>query len=67
MRDMAVDVKAESMYHGLYPFDSSMTHTNILAVVAGPSGSDDVEPVPSTANLTLALQTAVVSFAMAPI
>jgi hypothetical protein len=65
LREMAKEVKAESMYGGIYPFGSSMSHTDILAVVAGAGGSDDVEPVPSTANVTLALQTGVVSFAMA--
>jgi hypothetical protein len=64
LREMATEVNAESMYAGLYPFGSSMTHTDILAVVAGAGDSGDVEPVPSTANLILALQTAVVSFAM---
>lgn len=64
LKEMATEVKAESMY-GLYPFASSMTHTDILAVVAGAGPSQDVEPVPYTANLTLALQTGVVSFAMA--
>ncbi len=64
LKEMAAEVKAESMY-GLYPFASSMTHTDILAVNAGAGGSEDVEPVPSKANLTLALQMGVVSFAMA--
>lgn len=64
LKDMATEVQAESMY-GLYPFASSMTHTDILAVVAGAGASEDVEPVPSTANLTLVLQTGVVSFAIA--
>jgi hypothetical protein len=41
-----------------------MTHTNILSIIAGAGASDDVEPVPSGLNLTLALQTGVVSFAM---
>src|ERR1039458_1024174 len=64
LREMAKEVNAESMYAGLYPFGSSMTHTNILSIIAGAGASDDVEPVPSTANVTLALQTGVVSFAM---
>ena len=64
LKEMAAEVKAESMY-GLYPFASSMTHTDILAVNAGAGGSEDVEPVPSTANMTLALQMGVVSFSMA--
>lgn len=42
-----------------------MSHTDILAVAAGADGSDDVEQVPSTVNVTLALQTGVVSSAMA--
>ena len=65
LKQMAKEVKAESMYDGLYPFGSSMTHTDILAIVAGAGRSENVEAVPSTANLTLALQKAVVSFAMA--
>src|SRR5882724_6415456 len=64
LREMAKEVKAESMYGGLYPFGSSMTHTDILAVVAGAGGSGDVEPVPSKANVTFALQKAIMSFAM---
>jgi hypothetical protein len=64
LKDMSKEVKAESMYGGLYPFGSSMTHTDILAVVAGAGGSNDVESVPSELNVTFALQTAVVSFAM---
>ena len=64
LRDMAVEVEVESMYDGLYPFGSSMTHTDMLAIVAAAGDSGDVEPVPSNANLTLALQTAVVSYAM---
>lgn len=65
LRDMAKEVNAESMYGGLYPFGSSMTHTNILSIIAGAGPSDDVEPVPSGLNVTLALQKGVVSFAMA--
>jgi len=65
LKEMAREVKAESIYGGLYPFASSMTHTDILAVVAGASGSDGVVPVPSTAHVTLGLQTAVMSLAMA--
>jgi hypothetical protein len=65
LREMAKEVNAESMYGGLYLFGSSMTHTNILSIIAGAGASDDVEPVPSGLNVTLALQTGVVSFAMA--
>ena len=65
LREMAKEVNAESMYGGLYPFGSSMTHTNILSIIAGAGASDDVEPVPARLNVTLALQTGVVSFAMA--
>ena len=52
------------MYGGLYPFGSSMTQTDILSIIAGAGASNDVEPVPSELNVTLALQKAVVSFAM---
>ena len=52
------------MYGGIYPFGSSMAHTDILAIVAGAGDSGDVEPVPSGLNLPLALQTAVMSYAM---
>ena len=41
-----------------------MTHTNILSIIAGAGASEDVEPVPPGLNVTLALQKAVVSFAM---
>jgi hypothetical protein len=64
LREMAKEVNVESMYGGLYPFGSSMTHTNILSIIAGAGASTDVEPVPSGLNVTLALQKAVVSFAM---
>lgn len=65
LREMAKEINKESMYGGLYPFGSSMTHTDILAVEAGADGTDDVEPVPSTANVMFTLQFAVMSFAMA--
>lgn len=65
LREMAREVGGEFMYGGIYPFGSSMTHTDILAIVAGAGDSGDVEPVPSCLNLTLALQTSVLSFAMA--
>jgi hypothetical protein len=65
LMEMAKEVNAESMYRDLYPFGSSMTHTDILSLVVGAGGSGDVEAVPSTANLKLALQQAVVSFEMA--
>lgn len=64
LREMAKEVSAESMYGGLYPFASSMAHTDILAVIAGAGDSNDVEAVPSELNLPLALQTAVMSYAM---
>jgi hypothetical protein len=64
LRDMAKEINAESMYLGLYTFGSSMTHSDILSIVAGAGESNEVEPVPSKLNLTLALQKAVVSFAM---
>jgi len=64
LRDMAKEVGGEFIYDGIYLFGSSMTHTNILAIVAGGGESGDVEPVPSDLNLTLALQTSVLSFAM---
>lgn len=64
LREMAKEVKAESLYGGLYPFGSSMSHTNILAIIAGAGDSGNVEPVPSTVNLPLALEKGVMSFAM---
>ncbi len=64
LREMANGVSAESIYGGLYPFGSSMAHTDILAVIAGAGDSNDVEPAPSELNLPLALQAAVVSHAM---
>lgn len=64
LREMATEVGAESVYGGLYPFGSSMVHTNILAVVAGAGQSNDLEPVPAELNLPFALQTAVMSHAM---
>jgi Protein of unknown function (DUF2934) len=64
LRGMAKEVGVELIYGGIYPFGSAMTHTNILAIVAGAGDSGDVEPVPAGFNLTLALETAVLSFAM---
>jgi len=65
LRKMAEDIGCESMYGGIYPLGSSLTHTDVLAVVSGADESGNVKPVPSGANLTLALQTAAMSFAMA--
>jgi hypothetical protein len=65
LRQMANEVKAESIYSGFYPFASSMTHTDILAVTAGASGADGVVPATSMDNVTLGLQTAAMSFGMA--
>jgi hypothetical protein len=39
-------------------FGSSLTHTDILALVAGADEYGDVQSVPSEENLPLALQTA---------
>ena len=64
LREMAKEVNAESIYGGLYPFGSSMTHTDILSIVAGAGDSGDVEPMPSRLNVTLALQKAIMSFSM---
>ncbi|MGA2436503.1 MAG: DUF5677 domain-containing protein [Bryobacteraceae bacterium] len=65
LKDMAKEVGGESMYGAIYPFGSSMTHTDILAVIAGAyETGGDVKPVPSEANLPLALQIAVTSYAM---
>jgi hypothetical protein len=64
LKDMADEVGAQDIYGGLYRFGSSMIHTDILAVVAGADGAAHVRPVPSEANLLLALQIAVMSYAM---
>jgi hypothetical protein len=61
---MAKEIGGESLYGAVYRFGSSLTHTDILAVIAGSGNSGDVEPVPSSENLRLALCTAVMSYAM---
>jgi hypothetical protein len=60
---MAKEIGGESLYGAVYRFGSSLTHTDILAVIAGSGPSGDVEPVPSSENLTLAFGTAVMSYA----
>ena len=49
LREMAEEVGAEPMYGGIYTFGSSLTHTDIMAIVAGTDESASVKPVPSEA------------------
>jgi len=64
LKEMAEEVGGQSMYGGIYSLGSSMMHTDILAIVAGADESENVQPVPSTANLQLALQAAIMSYAL---
>jgi hypothetical protein len=53
------------MYRGLYPFVSSLTHMDILGLKIASQSKDEVEAVPSVANLVLGLQIGIVSYTMA--
>jgi hypothetical protein len=61
---MAEEIRAGSMYGGLYGFTSSITHTDMLGLVSASGDSDAVILVPSPVNIPLALQMGVVSYAM---
>jgi hypothetical protein len=62
LKDMAKEVNAELEYGGIYLLGSSMTHSDVLAIVAGAGDSGDVEPVPSEQNVCLAMQMALGSY-----
>jgi hypothetical protein len=64
LRAMAEEIKADSMYVGMYGFTSSITHTDMLGLVSASGETDAVLSVPSLVNLPLALQMGVVSCAM---
>ncbi len=64
LRTMAEEIRAGSMYGGLYGFTSSITHTDMLGLVSASGDSDAVILVPSPVNIPLALQMGVVSYAM---
>jgi len=64
-RDMARKIAAEGMYGGMYPILSSLTHMDMLGLVFATGKNEDVELAPSEANLTLALQMAITTYAMA--
>ncbi len=64
-REVARSVGAEIIYSGFYPFVSSLTHMDILGLIIARNRSGEVEAVPSGVNLTLGLQIAVLSYAMA--
>jgi hypothetical protein len=64
-REMARKVAAEGMYGGMYPILSSLTHMDMLGLVFAAGKREDVELAPSGANLTLALQMAITTYAMA--
>ncbi len=63
-RAMAEEVKADSMYCGLYGFTSSITHTDMLGLVSASGGGDAVILVPSLHSVPLALQMGIFSYAM---
>jgi hypothetical protein len=64
LRAMVEEIKAGSMYGGMYGFPSSITHTDMLAVLSASGDCDTVISVPSPVNIPLALQMGVVSYAM---
>lgn len=64
VKEMALAVGGESMYGGIYSFGSSLTHTDILGVIAGRSSEGNVENVPSGSNVALALQITILSHFM---
>jgi hypothetical protein len=64
LRAMAEEIKAGSMYGGMYGFTSSVTHTDMLGLVSASGESDAVLSVPSLVNVPLALQMGVLSYAM---
>jgi len=61
---MAEEIGAASLYGGLYPFTSSYVHVDILRLVAAKENSGEVEQAPSEINVTLALQLAVLNYAI---
>jgi len=63
-RAMSEDIKADSMYGGMYGFTSSITHTDMLGLVSASGDRDAVISFPSLMNIPLALQMGVVSYAM---
>jgi hypothetical protein len=64
LKAMAEEIKAISMYEGMYGFPSSVIHTDVLGLIAGSGDSSNVDLVPSKANLVLALRMGIVSYAM---
>lgn len=64
LRAMAEEVKADSMYGGMYGFTSSFIHTDMLGLVSASAGGDAVISVPSLDNMPLALQMGIFSYAM---
>ena len=64
LRTMVEEVRAASMYWGLYEFPSSFIHTDAMALVSGSGFSDDVTSVPSLVNASVALKMGILSYAM---
>jgi len=63
LREIARLIGGGLIYGGIYTFVSSLIHMDMLGIISG--GSEDVELVPSEVNLVLALDMAVMSYAMA--
>jgi hypothetical protein len=63
-RQIARRLMAESMYCGLYPFTSSVTHMDALGLNIARGGEDEVLLAPSQANVDLALLMAINNYAM---
>jgi len=64
LRAMAEEIKADSMYGGMYGFTSSISHTDMLGLVSASGDNDGVISVPTLVNIPLALKMGVLSFAM---
>lgn len=64
LRTMAEEIKADSMYGGMYGFTSSISHTDMLGLVSASGDRDAVISVPTLQNIHLALQMGVLSYAM---
>lgn len=54
LREMAKDLGVEQSYLGIYPFTSSVHHLDVIGIMAQ-EDANDIEVLPSAANIYLAL------------